>query len=82
MALAVTPIAIGIYFLLVPALETEGAALGSSVAYLLSAVLAWAYLRRLGGPRVREVVPGRREFEDYIVLARQGWHRMRQASPR
>ena len=81
-ALAVTPIAIGIYFLLVPALETEGAALGSSAAYILSAVLAWAYLRRLGGPRVRDAVPGRREFEDYIVLARQGLRRMRQGSPR
>ena len=51
-ALITTPIAIAIYFLLVPSLETEGAALGSTVAYLLSAGFAWTYLRRLGGPSV------------------------------
>jgi len=81
-ALITTPIAIAIYFLLVPSLETEGAALGSTVAYLLSAGFAWIYLRRLGGPRVREVVPGRAEIEDYVVLAGQGRRQMRQASPR
>ena len=81
-ALITTPIAIAIYFLLVPSLETEGAALGSTVAYLLSAGFAWTYLRRLGGPSVREVVPGRAEIEDYVVLAGQGRSQMRQASQR
>ncbi len=79
-ALAVTPIAIGIYFLLVPAFETEGAALGSSIAYLLSAAVAWAYLRRLGGPRVLEAMPGLRELDDYRVLASQTRRRLRSAS--
>lgn len=79
-ALVVTPFAIGIYFLLVPALETEGAALGSTVAYLLSAMLAWGYLRSLGGPRFRETLPGRRELHDYRVLARQGSSQLRRGS--
>jgi O-antigen/teichoic acid export membrane protein/glycosyltransferase involved in cell wall biosynthesis len=81
-ALITTPIAIAIYFLLVPSFETEGAALGSTVAYLLSAGFAWTYLRRLGGPKLREVVPGRAEIEDYVVLAGQGRRQMRQASQR
>ncbi len=76
-ALITTPIAIAIYFVLVPVLETEGAALGSTVAYLLSAGFAWTYLHRLGGPRVREVVPGRAEIEDYVVLAQQGRSQVR-----
>jgi O-antigen/teichoic acid export membrane protein len=72
-ALLTTPLAIGLYFLLVPALEAEGAALGSDVAYLTSAVLAALALRRVSGPGpgLRAVLPGRAELRDYRVLVGQ-----------
>lgn len=74
-ALVTTPFAIGLYLLLVPPLEAVGAALGSSIAYGASAVLAALALRRVSGPApqgwFQAVFPGRAELRDYRVLVRQ-----------
>lgn len=78
-ALLTTPLAIGAYFLLIPELEAEGAALGSDIAYIASAVLAALALRRISGPGqggLRAVLPGRSELRDYVVLSRQVRHRL------
>lgn len=78
-AVMTTPVAIGLYFVLIPWLEAEGAALGSDVAYISSAVMAGIALRRVSGPGegIRAVLPGRAELDDYKVLARQVRHRLR-----
>jgi O-antigen/teichoic acid export membrane protein/glycosyltransferase involved in cell wall biosynthesis len=78
-ALITTPAAIGLYFVLIPWLAAEGAALGSDVAYISSAVMAAVALRRVSGPSegIRAVLPGRAELKDYKVLARQVRHRFR-----
>jgi O-antigen/teichoic acid export membrane protein/glycosyltransferase involved in cell wall biosynthesis len=72
-ALLVTPLAIGLYFLLIPPLESDGAALGSLIAYLISAALAGLALRRVSGPGpgpgIRALMPGRSELRDYRDLA-------------
>ena len=77
-SLVVTPLAIGLYFVLVPALEAEGAAIGSTVAYAASASAAAVCLRRLSGPprpgRARRLMPGRSEIADYRVL----WAQLRE----
>jgi O-antigen/teichoic acid export membrane protein len=76
-AVAITPPAIGLYFLLVPALEAEGAALGSDIAYIASAIVAALCLRSLSGPRtLADLLPGRRELRDYATLAHQVRHRL------
>ena len=76
-AVMTTPVAIALYFVLIPWLEAEGAALGSDVAYISSAVMAGIALRRVSGPGegIRAVLPGRAELDDYKVLARQVRHR-------
>ena len=78
-ALVVTPLAIALYFILIPAFEAEGAALGSLIAYLVSAVLAALALRHDTGPGpgIRALLPGRAELRDYAVLARQMSGRVR-----
>ena len=78
-AVMTTPVAIALYFVLIPWLEAEGAALGSDVAYISSAVMAAIALRRVSGPGegIREVLPGRAELADYRVLLRQVRHRFR-----
>jgi O-antigen/teichoic acid export membrane protein/glycosyltransferase involved in cell wall biosynthesis len=76
-AFMTTPVAIALYFVLIPWLEAEGAALGSDVAYISSAVMAGIALRRVSGPGegIRATLPGRAELRDYKVLARQVRHR-------
>ena len=78
-AVMTTPVAIALYFVLIPWLEAEGAALGSDVAYISSAVMAAIALRRVSGPGegIRAVLPGRAELADYRVLLRQVRHRFR-----
>ena len=78
-AVITTPVAIALYFVLIPWLEAEGAALGSDVAYISSAVMAAIALRRVSGPGegLRAVLPGRAELDDYKVLLRQVRHRFR-----
>ena len=69
-SLLVAPLAVALYFVFVPALDAEGAAIASDLAYLTSAALAAISLRRLSGsdPR-RRVRPGREELHDYRRLA-------------
>lgn len=74
-ALMTTPLAIGLYFLLIPEFGAEGAAIGSDIAYIFSAGLAVISLRRLTGPEPRRrVLPGRGELRDYRDL----WRAVRQ----
>jgi Na+-driven multidrug efflux pump len=76
-ALVITPLAVGAYFLLVPALGAEGAALGSDLAYISSAAAGALCLRKVsaaepGRPGARRrLLPGRSELADYRVLASQ-----------
>lgn len=68
-SLAMLPLAIGLYFVLIPEFEAEGAAIASDIAYIFSAVLAIISLRRLSGPEPRrELLPGRAELRDYRDL--------------
>ena len=79
-AFITTPIAIALYFVLIPWLAAEGAALGSDVAYIASAAMAGIALRRVSGASgegIRGVLPGRAELRDYKVLSRQVRHRLR-----
>jgi O-antigen/teichoic acid export membrane protein len=72
-ALLVTPLAIALYYVLIPAFESDGAALGSLIAYLISATLAALALRRVSGPGpgLRAMLPGRAELRDYAILTEQ-----------
>jgi O-antigen/teichoic acid export membrane protein len=87
-ALVITPLAVGAYFLLVPALEAEGAALGSDLAYISSAAAGALCLRRVsaaepGRPGARRrLLPGRSEIADYRVLAHQVRARLKAARGR
>jgi len=71
-ALVVGPAAILAYFLLIPAYEAEGAALASSLVYMLSLVIALYYLRQSAGTLdIRWFTPGRDEIADYRRLLRR-----------
>jgi O-antigen/teichoic acid export membrane protein len=74
-SLAMLPLAIGLYFALIPEFEAEGAAVASDIAYGFSALLAFVSLRRVAGNEPRDLLPGRAEFRDYrdllLALRRQ-----------
>jgi Na+-driven multidrug efflux pump len=58
--------AIGLYVVLVPAYAADGAAVASSVAYILNCVLTAYFLRRVSGlPILSRLLPGREEIKDY-----------------
>ncbi len=65
-----TPFTVGLYLVLVPAAEAVGAALASTVSYLITAALTFVFFRRLTGVRgIRVLLPGRRELADYRGLS-------------
>jgi hypothetical protein len=66
-------LAIALYYVLIPEFESDGAALGSLIAYLISATLAALALRRVSGPGpgLRAMLPGRAELRDYAILTEQ-----------
>jgi O-antigen/teichoic acid export membrane protein len=60
------PVTIVLYVLLIPPLGAEGAAIGSSLSYVLSTVLAVWYLRRVMPTPLRvALMPQRDDFEIY-----------------
>jgi O-antigen/teichoic acid export membrane protein len=64
--------AIALYLVLVPAYHANGAAVASSVAYILNCVLTAYFLRRVSGlPVVPRLVPGREEIMDYRRVAKR-----------
>jgi Na+-driven multidrug efflux pump len=70
--LLTTPVAVGLYFLLIPSLEETGAALASTLVYLCIVALSVLFFRRSTGIRAREaLIPGQAELRDYrAALAR------------
>lgn len=79
-ALIVTPVTIGLYLWLVPALGAEGAALAKTASYTLSFALALYFYRRVtGGAPLGLFVPTREEMADLraLVPAIRTWLRAR-----
>jgi O-antigen/teichoic acid export membrane protein len=69
-ALVTTPITIALYALLIPKFDATGAAVGSSLSYTLSFLLAAAFYRRVTGAAVLpRLIPTRSELADYRALA-------------
>lgn len=69
-ALIVTPLTIGLYLWLVPALGAQGAALAKTASYSLSFALALYFYRRVtGGASLRLFVPTSDELADLRALA-------------
>ena len=77
-AVATAPVAVALYFLLIPALGAAGAALASSLSYAfgfwVSLVLGRHMLHR---KMLRLIVPTRSEFGDYRALLATLWARRR-----
>jgi O-antigen/teichoic acid export membrane protein len=70
--LAVTPVTLALYALLIPALHAPGAALASSLSFALSFAATAAFHRRAtGAPLLRRLLPTRSELADYRGLAPQ-----------
>jgi O-antigen/teichoic acid export membrane protein len=69
-AFIATPAALVLYAILIPLLETIGAALASSMAYTLTASLtAWYFAGIVSRRPIRIYLPTRDELDDYRVLA-------------
>lgn len=69
-ALVVTPLTIGLYLWLVPALGAQGAALAKTASYALSFALALLFYRRVtGAAPLRLFVPTRDELADLRAVA-------------
>ena len=66
--LMVTPVTLGLYAALIPALGSVGAALASSVSYIATTVVAWHYFRRVTGLTTSALRPGADEIRDYRAL--------------
>jgi O-antigen/teichoic acid export membrane protein len=64
------PITLALYFSLIPIGHARGAAVASTISYLLTSVLTYLYFRRVARIGLREAfVPGRADFADYRVAA-------------
>lgn len=68
--LATTPLTLGLYFGLIPALHATGAALASTISYVVTFALSAVFYRRAtGAPVLPRLVPTRSELDDYRALA-------------
>lgn len=64
------PITLALYFALIPRAHAHGAAIASSISYLLTSALTYVFFRRVARIGLREAfVPGRAELADYRVAA-------------
>lgn len=70
--LVVTPPTLFLYFVLVPALGADGAALASTLSYSAIFALLLMYYRRVAPGPLRQLAPGREELADYAALASRG----------
>lgn len=65
----VTPITLGLYFVLIPRFGATGAAISSTLSYATTFVLYWLLFRRVSGiSSLRDLLPGRDEILDYRSL--------------
>jgi O-antigen/teichoic acid export membrane protein len=71
-ALVATPVTIALYAALIPWLDANGAALASTLSYLLTSGLLAFFFRRLSGlPLLPLLRPTRAEWRDLLELPRQ-----------
>ena len=64
------PVTLALYFSLIPLAHARGAALASTISYLLTSALTYVFFRRVTRIGLREAfVPSRADFEDYRVAA-------------
>ena len=78
-----TPVTLILYAILVPWLEADGAAIASTLSYVLSTVLMYGFFVRVTGIRgVRLLVPGRDEIDDYRRLLGDVRRRLRRGNER
>ena len=77
-AAIVTPVTLVLYGVLVPTLGASGAAVGSTLSYMASAVVGWVFFRRVTGVGGWSTLrPGRSEAAEYAQLARRVVARVR-----
>jgi O-antigen/teichoic acid export membrane protein len=70
-ALAITPLTVLLYVTLIPWLDADGAAIGSTISYLCSFALAlWLYRRVTGRRLSPALIPTRSEIADLVALTR------------
>jgi O-antigen/teichoic acid export membrane protein len=64
------PVTLGLYFVLIPLAHARGAAVASTISYLLTSALTYVFFRRVARIGLREAfVPIRADFDDYRVAA-------------
>jgi O-antigen/teichoic acid export membrane protein len=69
--LITAPLTLGLYFALIPPLHDWGAALATTLSYMLSTMIIAMFFRRLTGiTLVRALVPGRADLRDYGIALR------------
>ena len=66
--LITTPIAIALYIVLINADQATGAAIASTLVYVISFVIAALFYRRMTGTSLRVILPTRTEFRDYQLV--------------
>lgn len=72
-----TPITLALYLVLIPSLHATGAALASTISYLISVLLCCAFFRVATAIGLREaLVPGRADLTDYLDALRMVRARM------
>jgi O-antigen/teichoic acid export membrane protein len=70
-AAIVAPITVGLYLALVPPFGATGAAVSSTVSYLLTTVFSAYYLKRATGISLRAITtPSRADVQDYLEMFR------------
>ena len=79
--LMVTPLTLGLYAALIPALGAVGAAAASSASYIATTVVAWHYFRRVTGLTTSALRPGMDEIRDYRALIGRIRARRRSGAP-
>jgi O-antigen/teichoic acid export membrane protein len=67
----VTPLTLVLYFVLVPAIGATGAAISSTISYVVTTIFSVIYLQRVSGLSLRRLtVPTRADLQDYVVALR------------
>jgi O-antigen/teichoic acid export membrane protein len=72
------PITVALYFSLIPFAHARGAAVATTVSYLLTSVLTYFFFRKVARIGLRQAfVPGRADLADYRVAAALARERLR-----
>ena len=76
------PLTLALYFTLIPAFGSYGAAIASSISYGFTALVTWAYFRRVVRLGIREsFAPTRLDVADYRDAARLARGRFSRSRP-